>query len=144
MVDNCETSEAFEFLLTESVWVDGRRVGSFGGADCGGVRDGSGGGPGRPGEGPGDSRPFPFSWPVVRRGSGGASFSVAARAGPGRGGIAGLFSAMQVSGAGAVLFTASVNERTGGGGGGRFPATDGGALKFFCWLRAAMRSASVV
>ena len=139
MVDSCDTSEAFEFLLTERVWVEGRRVGSFGGA-CGEVRDGSWGGPGRPGEGAGDSSPF--SWPVFRRGSGGASFSVAARAGPGRGGIAGLFLAEQVLGV--ALFTPSVNERTGGGGGGRFPATDGGALKFFCSLRAAMRSASVV
>ena len=32
-------------------------------------------------------------------------------------------------------------EAGGGGGGGRL-VTGGGALKFFCWLRAAMRSAS--
>jgi len=107
-------------------------VGRLGGVASCEFRVGSGGGPGRPGEGAGVWSPF--SCPVVRRGSGGGSFSVAARTG--RGGIEGLFSAEA---------TSPVKERTGGGGGGgRLPAVDGGAWKFFCWLSAAMRSASVV
>ena len=113
-------------------------MGRLGGVASCEFRVGSGGGPGRPGEGAGVWSPF--SCPVVRRGSGGGSFSVAARTG--RGGIEGLFSAEATSDA--VLATSSVKERTGGGGGGRLPAVDGGAVKFFCWLSAAMRSASVV
>jgi len=103
-----------------------------------------GGAPARPGEGEegdGTGEWSPFSRPVVRRGSGGGSFSVTARTG--RGGMTGLFSAETPPAA--ALFASPVTGRTGGGGGGgRLPAADGGAWKFFCWLRAAMRSASVV
>lgn len=137
-VDSWDISEEFEFLLTESVWVEGRRVGRLGGVASCLLRVGSAGGPGRP---EGGCCWSPFSCPVVRRGRGGGSFSVAARTG--RGGIEGLFSAETVSDV--VLVTFSVKERTGGGGGGgRLPAVEGGAWKFFCWLRAAMRSASVL
>lgn len=132
-----------EFLRTDRVWEDGRREGSAGGVACPGLRAGSGGGAGRPGAGDDDAEGgSPFSWLTVRRGSGGGIFSAAARAG--RGGIEGLPS--PATGPDADLLAVSVAARTGrggGGGGARFPAVGGGAWKFFCWLRAAMRSASV-
>lgn len=121
IVDNWDTSEAFEFLLTERVWVEGLRVGSLGVVDSG-FRVGSGGGPGRA---PGEEAVVesPSSCPVVRRGSGGGSLSVEDRTG--LGGSDGLFAGGP-----------SVKERPGGGGGGGLlPAVDGTEgfdWKFFC------------
>ena len=54
MAESWDTSEAFEFLLTERVWVEGRRVGRFGGVARWLFRVGRGGGAAeRPGEGEG-------------------------------------------------------------------------------------------
>jgi hypothetical protein len=124
-VDSRETSEAFEFRRTERVCAEGRREGSFGGVGCGEFRAGRGGGASRPGEGAGGCTPVspPFSGSPVRRGSGGGNLSVAARTG--RGGRAGLISAVAASDV--VLLASSVRARTGGGrGGGRLPAAAGG------------------
>ncbi len=126
--ESWDTSEAFEFLLTERFWVEGRRVGRFGGVARWPFRVGRGGGaaerPGEGEEGDGTGEWSPFSRPVVRRGSGGGSFSVAARTG--RGGMTGLFSAETPPAA--ALFASPATGRTGGGGGGgRLPAADGGA-----------------
>jgi len=84
---------------------------------------------------------------VDLRGSGGGALTGFAPALlVGLGGINGLF------GGGAALppfckvgLASCVKGRfCGGGGGARLPAPGGGAWKFFCWLRAAMRSARVV
>lgn len=146
IAEMCEASDELEPLRPGSVCADGRRDGSSGaGAICFcEFREGSGGAALREGAGGGAMPRLPLlTSSVCRRGRGGV-----AGAGPsvmalvGRGGTAGLF------GAETLLTVESVTVRTGatggGGGGARLPAVDGGALKFFCLLSAAIRSASVV
>ena len=89
---------------------------------------------------------------VFRRGNGGDAFAESSvTALDGRGGIGGLFSAGTLT----LLATAAVDRESvavradagavgGGGGGARLAGVGGGALKFFCWFSAAIRSASVV
>lgn len=135
-------SDELEFLRTPGTGREaevGRRDGRAGGVCCIEFREGNGGG-------------FLFtagiglssgiSCSVVRRGSGGGLL-IAEAARVGRGGSDGVgrpsFRFGNVGGTTGI----SVAARTGGGGGGRLPAVEG-ALKFFCWFRAAMRSASVL
>ena len=79
---------------------------------------------------------------VVRRGSGGAESWAGAGDRDGRAGSAGLAAAPTET-TGRVWLRLSVVGRPGGGGGGGFLALVSGAVKFFCLLRAAIRSARV-
>jgi hypothetical protein len=134
--DICDMSDALEPLRALRVCVEGRLGGRAGEPyeESVFVRVGKGGGGGRM---PGGVPEPPSTACVVRRGSegGGGLLSFFC----GLAGITGFFCA-GMSGVAFPLLVggASVFGRPGGGGGGaRFPLL----LKFFCWLRAAMRSA---
>jgi hypothetical protein len=79
---------------------------------------------------------------VVLRGSDGVLSTAGAADLFGREGIDGLFGVVTLDPL--VTSCEDAGRFGGGGGGGRFPAPGGGALKFFCWLRAAILSAKVV
>jgi hypothetical protein len=125
-----DTSEALEPLRVPKVCVDGLRGGRAGdgSAEFVFVRPGRGGGARRPGTASGASRTGPAV--VVRRGKAGmVSFFC------GRAGIVGLLST-------AIPFPFNSNLGRFGGGGGRFRGPSPLLLKFFCWLRAAIRWAN--
>ena len=142
-----ETSDEFELRRTERVWAEGCRGGRAGETCCCELLLGRGGGARlRPGRAGGVAA-LPFSKLVLLCGNGGGAFCVFAR--EGLGGSEGLFWATTtslVAGVVAELRTGAVDAGRfeGGGGGARLPTVDGGAWKFFCLLRAAMRSWRVV
>lgn len=125
MLDTWETSEAAEFLLADSVWFEGRRSGSFGDMCCWEGRVGSGGG---------SVLLWSFCWTSAWSWSGSWSWSWSWWA------VAGGV----LLGSGGAFSVAVLVGRGGGGGAALLPASATGDWKFFCWLRAAMRSASVV
>lgn len=134
MADTCDMSEAFEPLRGPRVCVEGRLGGRAGelSEDSVFVRVDKGGGGGGGGRMPGGV-PVALTSVVVRRGNTGGLLSLFC----GLAGITGFFSAGISGFAFPLLVGASDFGRPGGGGGARFPLL----LKFFCWLRAAIRSA---
>lgn len=144
-LEKFDIPDEFEFRLTDNDCVDGRRGGSAGEVACSvDLLDGNGGGarPPRLGRTGALSTAWPFTGTVlVLRGRAGAAATLLA----GRGGMEGL----------PLLWAAAVDccdggggagegRPAGGGGGGGLLFTGLGVLKFFCWLRAAIRSARVV
>lgn len=147
-METYETSDSLEFLRPLGRWNEALGGGKAGEAcweaagDCEvcdeGRRVGNGGARPRAGSGGDMSADI---WAVLRRGSGGAPFL-----GAGRAGTVGLLcrAASGLAGGGSEPPPVCGTGRFGGGGGGgRFPAEEGGDWKFFCLLSAAMRSASV-
>lgn len=125
MVDRCDLTDSFEvFRATTSDWVDGLLGGRAGdGFDCSVSLLGKGGAKARAG---GEEWPMSFSvWLLDGREGGGAFLA-------GSEGIVGV--ALCES----PFEGAREAGRLGGGGGGGLLE---GAVKFFCWFRAAILSA---
>lgn len=131
MADICETSDELEPRRVCNVWVDGR-LGGRAGEEPVFVRDGKAGGARRPGGASGVSRAGVV---VERRGSAGDEPLSCAPD------IDGLWATTRVP---LPLFkpcASDLGRPGGGGGGGRFLGPSPPLEKFFCWLRAAIRSA---